>query len=259
MQLFAAAAGRGAAAATPGRSGSDLQVTIATVASGLVGAVTFFGSLIAFGKLQGIVTEKPVRYPGEQIVKILLLPRRSSWACSSCSTRRRSAYYWMLVAIASVLGIFLVIPIGGADMPIVVALLELVLGYRGRGDRLRALEQHPHHRRFARGRLRDHPHADHVQGDEPLARERPLRWRGRGRRGYEPGRRHLRRHGEEHERRRGRDDPQDRAARRPRARLRNGGRARADGGASALPSSSRRTGSPSSSASIPWRAACRGT
>lgn len=63
-------AGSGVEAAEAG--GPDLQFTIATVASGLIGAVTFFGSLIAFGKLQGIVTEKPVRYTGEQIVKALL-------------------------------------------------------------------------------------------------------------------------------------------------------------------------------------------
>lgn len=109
-------------------SGTDLQVTIATVASGLVGAVTFFGSLIAFGKLQGIVTEKPVRYPGEQIVKSLLLLGSLFVGVLIVLDPTQILYYWILVGIASVLGIFLVIPIGGADMPIVVALLNSYSG-----------------------------------------------------------------------------------------------------------------------------------
>jgi len=125
-QLFAAAGG--AAAAADAGAGGQLQVTIATVASGLVGAVTFFGSLIAFGKLQGIVTEKPVRYPGEQIVKVLLLTAAIVVGVLIVLDPSRIGLYWMLVAIASVLGIFLVIPIGGADMPIVVALLNSYSG-----------------------------------------------------------------------------------------------------------------------------------
>ncbi len=111
-----------------GAETGELQITIATVASGLVGAVTFFGSLIAFGKLQGIVTEKPVRYPGEQIVKILLLAASLFVGVLIVLDPSQVSYYWILVAIASVLGIFLVIPIGGADMPIVIALLNSYSG-----------------------------------------------------------------------------------------------------------------------------------
>jgi H+-translocating NAD(P) transhydrogenase subunit beta len=111
-----------------GGSPDDLQVRVATVASGLVGAVTFFGSLIAFGKLQGIVTEKPVRYPGEQIVKSLLLLGSIGAAVLVVIDPAQMIYYWVLVAVASVLGIFLVLPIGGADMPIVIALLNSYSG-----------------------------------------------------------------------------------------------------------------------------------
>ena len=111
-----------------GGSPGDLQVRVATVASGLVGAVTFFGSLIAFGKLQGIVTEKPVRYPGEQVVKSLLLLGSIGAAVLVVTDPAQMVYYWILVAVASVLGIFLVLPIGGADMPIVIALLNSYSG-----------------------------------------------------------------------------------------------------------------------------------
>ena len=123
IQLFGLVAGSG-----PAGAAGELQVTIATVASGLVGAVTFFGSLIAFGKLQGIVTEKPVRYTGEQVVKSVLLLASIAVGVLIVLDPAQTLYYWILVAIASVLGIFLVLPIGGADMPIVIALLNSYSG-----------------------------------------------------------------------------------------------------------------------------------
>jgi NAD(P) transhydrogenase subunit beta len=107
---------------------SELQFTVSTVVSGLIGAVTFFGSLVAFGKLQGIVTERPVRYPGEQIVKILLLAVALGAGVLIVLFPDRTDLYWILVAVASVLGVFLVLPIGGADMPIVIALLNSYSG-----------------------------------------------------------------------------------------------------------------------------------
>ncbi|MFP4484166.1 MAG: NAD(P)(+) transhydrogenase (Re/Si-specific) subunit beta [Spirochaetaceae bacterium] len=119
-------AGTGAEAAEAGSP--DLQFTIATVASGLIGAVTFFGSLIAFGKLQGIVTEKPVRYTGEQVVKSILFLAAIAVGVYIVMNPGEVAAYWILVAIAGVLGILLVIPIGGADMPIVIALLNSYSG-----------------------------------------------------------------------------------------------------------------------------------
>jgi NAD(P) transhydrogenase subunit beta len=111
---------------TPG--GPTSQMTIATGASGLIGAVTFWGSLIAFGKLQGLVTEKAVRYSGEQIAKIILL--LASFAAGTLIVLHpdQQQYYWILVAISSVLGVLVVVPIGGADMPVVIALLNSYSG-----------------------------------------------------------------------------------------------------------------------------------
>ncbi len=103
------------------------QETVATVASGIIGAVTFWGSLVAFGKLEGIIEERPVRYKGDQIVKIL-------FALSSIilgiyfGLERDINYYWYLVAASSVLGVLLTIPIGGADMPVVISLLNSYSG-----------------------------------------------------------------------------------------------------------------------------------
>ncbi|MFO8043752.1 MAG: NAD(P)(+) transhydrogenase (Re/Si-specific) subunit beta [Alkalispirochaeta sp.] len=105
-----------------------LQFLIATVAGGLVGGVTFFGSLIAFGKLQGVVSEKPLRYPGEQVVKVLVAAAAIATGVLVVLNPGEIVYYWVLAGIASLLGILLVMPIGGADMPIVIALLNSYSG-----------------------------------------------------------------------------------------------------------------------------------
>ena len=110
------------------QSGQTLQFTIATSLSGLIGAVTLTGSFIAFGKLQGIVTERPVRYKGEQVVKILLLLCSLALAVLIVLNPNETRYYWFLTAVAGLLGIFLVLAIGGADMPIVIALLNSYSG-----------------------------------------------------------------------------------------------------------------------------------
>ncbi len=111
--------------------GFDVVGLLAVTASSLIGAVTFWGSLVAFGKLQGVITEKPVRYPGEQIVKILFLLGALYLGyqfLQSSNVEMHALYYWILAGVASILGILLVIPIGGADMPIVIALLNSYSG-----------------------------------------------------------------------------------------------------------------------------------
>lgn len=104
------------------------QFTTATAASGLIGAVTFWGSLVAFAKLQGIITESAVLIPGRQVINALLglvCIGLGIWLVTNPSM---TLNYWGLVGIASVLGILLVIPIGGADMPVVITLLNSYSG-----------------------------------------------------------------------------------------------------------------------------------
>ncbi len=105
-----------------------MQMTVATVFSGIVGAVTFWGSLVAFGKLQGVVSGQPIRYKGEQVVKVLLLI--ASLVLGALIVVRPTGVdlYWIMVGISSLLGILLVISIGGADMPVVIALLNSYSG-----------------------------------------------------------------------------------------------------------------------------------
>ncbi len=104
------------------------QLTVATVASGIIGAVTFWGSLVAFGKLQGIISEKAMLFTGQQVINAIL-----GLACLAVGVfivlnPSITGAYWILVLLASVLGILLVIPIGGADMPVVIALLNSYSG-----------------------------------------------------------------------------------------------------------------------------------
>ena len=104
------------------------QLTVATVASGLIGSVTFWGSLVAFGKLQGLVTEKAVRFIGQHALNAalgLVALGLGAWIVTDPAS---TWLYWALVATASVLGIWLVLPIGGADMPVVIALLNSYSG-----------------------------------------------------------------------------------------------------------------------------------
>jgi len=106
----------------------NAQFSISTFASGLIGSVTFWGSLVAFGKLQGKVNDGAVRYPFDQAVKIILAIVILVFGYLMVIFPDASTPYWIMVIIASVLGILFVIPIGGADMPVVVALLNSFSG-----------------------------------------------------------------------------------------------------------------------------------
>ncbi len=109
--------------------GSPLaQVTVAIAASGLIGAVTFWGSLVAFGKLKGLINENAVLFSGQQVINAVLAIMALALSAGVIMDPANLILYWALVAVASLLGVLLVIPIGGADMPVVVALLNSYSG-----------------------------------------------------------------------------------------------------------------------------------
>ena len=114
--------------ATHGGALPDLQSTVATAASGIIGAVTFWGSLVAFSKLQELLFRGSVRVPGHQALKILLTLASVGAGVWVVLQPQDMNAYWTLAAVASVLGVILVIPIGGADMPVVIALLNSLSG-----------------------------------------------------------------------------------------------------------------------------------
>ena len=110
-------------------TGTGTQMTVATAASGIIGAVTFWGSLVAFGKLQEVVvSSNPVQFPGQHVINILVLLVSVGLGAWIVIDPSAISSYWYMVAAASVLGVLLVIPIGGADMPVVVALLNSYSG-----------------------------------------------------------------------------------------------------------------------------------
>ena len=96
--------------------------------SSLIGGITFWGSLIAFGKLQGLISEKAVRFAGDHFIKALLLGGTVVTGFLGILNPEDTEYYWIMLGLASILGILLVTPIGGADMPVVIALLNSYSG-----------------------------------------------------------------------------------------------------------------------------------
>ena len=128
-----------------GGSGPSLEtgVGVTIVLSTLIGALTFSGSLIAFGKLQGLVTGKPVTFPLQKTFNALLFILALLVGASLAHVAVADAvaplvgmgaleisgpFFLALVVAALLLGVLLVIPIGGADMPVVVSLLNSYSG-----------------------------------------------------------------------------------------------------------------------------------
>jgi len=109
---------------------SDMQMLIATVASGLIGGVTFWGSLVAFAKLKElkIIPGGAVKIPGLQAFNSILVLVVIALGVMIVRDPANTILYWVLVGVSSVLGITLTIGIGGADMPVVIALLNSYSG-----------------------------------------------------------------------------------------------------------------------------------
>ena len=112
-------------------SGTALQFSISVALSGLIGAVTFWGSLIAFVKLEELIGWKTMAaiesVPGANYFTTTTLIA-SAGLCAYLAYTPEPQWYWILSGVASVLGVLLVIPIGGADMPVVIALLNAYSG-----------------------------------------------------------------------------------------------------------------------------------
>ncbi|MCG8583374.1 MAG: NAD(P)(+) transhydrogenase (Re/Si-specific) subunit beta, partial [Pirellulales bacterium] len=105
-----------------------MALLVAVALSGLIGAITFSGSLIAFAKLQELKSfKKPLHFPGQQAVNTVLgiaMIALAWWMVDSAN----GWIYLPLVIVALALGVLLVMPIGGADMPVVIALLNSYSG-----------------------------------------------------------------------------------------------------------------------------------
>jgi H+-translocating NAD(P) transhydrogenase subunit beta len=108
----------------------DIPMLIATVLSGLIGAITLSGSFIAYAKLQGlkIIPDKPVTFKFDLVLKLTLLFGLLGLGGIMIATPDTVLWYWIIVGGGLILGVFLVIGIGGADMPVVISLLNSYSG-----------------------------------------------------------------------------------------------------------------------------------
>jgi NAD(P) transhydrogenase subunit beta len=105
-----------------------LQTTIAAGLSGLIGAVTFSGSLIAFLKLAEKMPSGSLGFPGIKVFNALLGAAALAGVVWLAVDPSSMLAYWLIVAVACVLGVTLTVPIGGADMPVVISLLNSYSG-----------------------------------------------------------------------------------------------------------------------------------
>jgi len=104
----------------------DISATI--VLSALIGSVSFAGSMVAFAKLQDLIQGRPIVYRGQQVVNGLLF---ASIAAAGVAIAAGVENQWLLAALIGgslVFGVLFVLPIGGADMPVVISLLNAFTG-----------------------------------------------------------------------------------------------------------------------------------
>jgi NAD(P) transhydrogenase subunit beta len=107
--------------------GRDLGRTFPMLLGIVFGSVSFTGSLVAFGKLQGLITEKPLRWPFQKTGNALLLVAILATSAAAPSSQNE---LWILLPVAGalLLGVAQVLPIGGADMPVVISVLNSCTG-----------------------------------------------------------------------------------------------------------------------------------
>jgi NAD(P) transhydrogenase subunit beta len=103
------------------------STTITTLLDVIIGSVTFSGSIIAAGKLQGVITSAPVVFPGARVANVLLAALALAAGGYMIATPSLAAM-WIVVLAALVFGVSMVMPIGGADMPVVISLLNAFTG-----------------------------------------------------------------------------------------------------------------------------------
>jgi proton-translocating NAD(P)+ transhydrogenase subunit beta len=110
----------------PGRPKLDIGIAIAL--SGLIGAISFSGSMVAFAKLQELIKGRPITYPGQKATNLALLGVCVALAIVLVSGVQDEWLLWAIVGGALLFGVLFVLPIGGADMPVVISLLNAFTG-----------------------------------------------------------------------------------------------------------------------------------
>ena len=105
-----------------------VDISIAIMVSALIGAISFAGSMVAFAKLQELIQGRPITYPGQQLVNALVFGAALAAGVAIAAGAEEQWLMWALLACAALFGVLFVLPIGGADMPVVISLLNAFTG-----------------------------------------------------------------------------------------------------------------------------------
>src|SRR5438309_9347254 len=104
------------------------SLVLPSVLSIVIGSISFAGSMVAFAKLQELMTGTPITYPGQQVVNGLLAAAIIGFALAVLAIASIPFSFISLMVLALILGVAFVLPIGGADMPVVISLLNACTG-----------------------------------------------------------------------------------------------------------------------------------
>ncbi len=116
-----------------GAAGHILTTSLIELSIGtIVGAITFTGSIVAFAKLQGLVSGSPLVFPGQHLLNAVLGLTLIGLGAWMVTTESHEAF-WLIVALSLALGFLIILPIGGADMPVVISMLNSYSGWAACG------------------------------------------------------------------------------------------------------------------------------
>ena len=101
---------------------------VSTVLSALIGSISFAGSMIAFAKLQELISGRPITFPGQNVFNAAVLLGAAGLGIALVAGVDDEWVLWALIGLALLFGILFVLPIGGADMPVVISLLNAFTG-----------------------------------------------------------------------------------------------------------------------------------
>jgi NAD(P) transhydrogenase subunit beta len=102
--------------------------TVSIVLSALIGSISFAGSLVAFGKLQELVSGRPIVFPAQNVVDSIVLLAAVGFGAAAVAGAQEQWILFAVIGLALLFGVMFVLPIGGADMPVVISLLNAFTG-----------------------------------------------------------------------------------------------------------------------------------
>jgi NAD(P) transhydrogenase subunit beta len=112
----------------PDPGAPKIDISLGIVLSALIGSISFAGSMVAFGKLQELIGGRPITYAGQQFVNAALFLGGLGCAIALVSGVQDEWLLWVTIGASLCFGVLFVLPIGGADMPVVISLLNAFTG-----------------------------------------------------------------------------------------------------------------------------------